>query len=322
MNLNYKVFCLKKNILLFLMFFSINIYADDVKSIVIENDFVAGKDSHYTNGFYYSWMNDENVYIPFFLDLGSSKKSKSITFSHLMFTPEDIESTEAIEKDLPYAGYASLGYKVFQYNSNFYQEIGINIGLVGPHTYAKELQTDLHKVIGAQIPQGWDNQLGTHLTGGVNLQLGAKTDIFKLGIFELDFALCGTYLYDEFYGETGASGSVRFGSSLRENFQTTGTLYGGFESVLINYNNIKGFYWYILFGSFYHNLNNVYLTEASDYYEIGNIDFISGNILSLSLGYNSFDITIQVKKSYINGFRIDNDISTDEYGSFSISWEF
>lgn len=303
-----------------------------VKQFVFENDFIAGTDEHYTNGIYFSWLNDKNIYIPEILDFGSDKKSKAFTISHLMFTPQDLSTKEKINTDIPYAGYAGLEYKTFQYSSNYFHEIGSSIGFTGKYTYAKEFQIKLHDITGNTIPQGWNNQLGSHLLLGVSYQYGAKTDKLDLGLFDMDLTGSLKFTVGELYTGSRVGWVVRAGNKLMDNFHTTGDFLGGLESSLINYKKLKGFFWVFSYGGFVNKLNHFYIMEQSDAYEVETIDYVSGDFVALSLGYNSFSVTFHIKRNHLNGFELNeydfelDDLieydKTTEYGGVILTWEF
>jgi hypothetical protein len=141
----------------------------------MENDIFAEKDGQYTNGFKLTWTRygleqlPEDAWAhrwlyPVVKRLGFAKKSgseKALTFSvgQNIYTPDDIEETERIPDDRPYAGilYMELGFhRRFR---NRMHTLGLYAGIVGPHSYAEALQSEGHALFHNKEPKGWDHQL-------------------------------------------------------------------------------------------------------------------------------------------------------------------
>jgi hypothetical protein len=139
----------------------------------LENDIVGGSDQNYTHGTF------------FFNSVDADKASKTLRkvaetipsvrlfstdpenitrirtkFGQEMHTPDDLREEEIIENDNPYAGYLFGELSRVNATKNFKLESGVAVGLVGPHAYAGEVQTFVHKDLdmGAD-PQGWKHQL-------------------------------------------------------------------------------------------------------------------------------------------------------------------
>ncbi|MEW8623840.1 MAG: lipid A deacylase LpxR family protein [Candidatus Thiodiazotropha endolucinida] len=149
-------------------------------SFQIENDvFGSGDDRFYTNGFEITFASIETP--PSFLKEITNRvpfyrKGKvgvyGYSIGQKMFTPEDTQQRELIEDERPYAGWLFLDAgiaHVFE-DSGDRQSINgllLTFGVVGPRSMAEETQKEFHRFIGAEIPQGWDNQLHDEL--GLNI---------------------------------------------------------------------------------------------------------------------------------------------------------
>lgn len=298
------------------------VVSETVNQFIFENDFISGTDAHYTNGLYYSWLNDENIFLPSFLDLDSPKKSKAITISHIVFTPEDIDTTEPISTDTPYAGYLGVTYNLYQYSTNYFHEIGATIGMVGEYTYAMEAQRAIHRATGNKIPKGWDNQLGTHIMTGLSYQYARKTDNLDLKLFQVNLSGYGKFTLGEQYTGSRVGLQVSIGNRLGDTFHTSGNFLGGLESCMLNYKTKKGFNWSLTYGGFYNRINYFYLVEASDYYEIESPNHIRGNFIAYNIGYNSLSLAVHVKTDHIDYYGVNGDALTLKYGGFIITWKY
>lgn len=152
------------------------------QSIFFENDLFNGSDSNYTNGIKYSLISPdlsphaeqghfprkvlELIHkIPLIRD-SSPKYSHKAEFSlgQNMYTPADISRSDLIADDRPYAGwlYAGLAYHrktEFKKHLDFVDSVEIQLGMVGPLSFAEEAQTLVHELRDIPTAKGWDNQL-------------------------------------------------------------------------------------------------------------------------------------------------------------------
>jgi hypothetical protein len=91
----------------------------------------------------------------------------AITLNQQMYTPEDIEATELVPDDRPYAGWLFVRLQSSDRTKNNLIISGIEVGVVGPAALAEELQDVVHEWTDSTPPQGWDNQLQNEL--GINI---------------------------------------------------------------------------------------------------------------------------------------------------------
>jgi lipid A 3-O-deacylase len=148
--------------------------APDVGILVLEfeNDLFAGEDRYYTNGVRASWitpdarvrglLRDLGELIPFFPGTGELKGSWSLGQS--MYTPRDIRVEEPDPDDRPYAGWLYLSGGVAEETGQRLDRLQLTLGIVGPASLADATQKEIHRVMGAPMPLGWDRQLGNELT--------------------------------------------------------------------------------------------------------------------------------------------------------------
>jgi len=140
-------------------------------SICFENDLFAGTDRCFTGGLKLGWMSKDLKtdkekpilrWLPFIGKPGF-QHTFSLSLGLNVFTPDDIKRTEVIEGDRPYAGilYLAAGaHSISQRRMNTWE---FSIGIVGPHSYAEQIQKFLHELTSATYPEGWDNQLKDEL---------------------------------------------------------------------------------------------------------------------------------------------------------------
>ena len=84
----------------------------------------------------------------------------SITVGQNIYTPADITNTQLIKDDRPYAGWLYMGFGVVaNQGSSRYDKIELDIGMIGPQSYAGYVQRTWHRLLDLEKPNGWENQL-------------------------------------------------------------------------------------------------------------------------------------------------------------------
>ena len=169
---------------------SIALSADQF-SFLFYNDAFVGTDKHFTNGMNISWIDDSfedvsdiesNSYssyvhhivnsIPFNVTDNSKKHSAGISISQIMVTPDDLNVSQPQYDDIPYAGYLSLAFYMFEWDKESFKEFRMEFGVVGKESGAEFAQKSIHPVIGAKKPKGWGTQLGTQVTANALFRYG------------------------------------------------------------------------------------------------------------------------------------------------------
>ena len=76
-----------------------------------------------------------------------------------MYTPADISRSDLIVNDRPYAGW-TYGAAAFHTRSKEWMDtIELQLGMIGPQSYADETQKAVHDLRDLQRPNGWEHQL-------------------------------------------------------------------------------------------------------------------------------------------------------------------
>jgi lipid A 3-O-deacylase len=86
-------------------------------------------------------------------------RSVSFSIGQNMYTPWDKERSDLIRDDRPYAGVTCAAAGLHAKNSHCMDSLELALGIIGPHSYAGEVQEEVHKLIGSTVPRGRDNQL-------------------------------------------------------------------------------------------------------------------------------------------------------------------
>ncbi len=309
----------------------------NIISIQFENDlFGGGTDRYFTHGTRIQavtkpigWITDIADKFP-----GFSKEKAladpddflqartSISVGQSIFTPDDISETELIEDDVPYAGWLYLGLGIMANQGfNRFDQLELNIGVVGPSSMAEEVQTEWHSLFGIDKPMGWKNQL--------NDELGVVLFYEQAHRFETRDWLLGLKwdIIPHFGGSIGnvftfakAGATFRFGPDLARDFgppRIRPSLPGsGF------YSPEKGFNWYVFTGVETRLvLQNIFLdgNTFKDSHSVDKKPLVGDVHAGIVLQYD------RLRFSYTHIFRskeFDDQVKSHKYGSLSISYQF
>jgi hypothetical protein len=202
-----------------------------VLSLHFENDALVGRDRDYTSGMKLNWTSrwipaleiesdDQDKkgclassldMLPFFNKPGD-RRALSVLIGQSIFTPENLRRRDLILDDRPYAGYTYLGLAVHRTARKKMDTIELDIGIVGRHSYAEDVQERVHKWIGSEESQGWRNQLKDEFALELIYERKWRLATSKLGQgFGYDFIphLGGRVGNVYIYANTGAE--LRFG---------------------------------------------------------------------------------------------------------------
>jgi hypothetical protein len=93
-------------------------------------------------------------------------KALGFAIGQNMYTPRNISARRLIESDRPYAGWLYAGILVGNVDrvdeeptKDRLDTFELDLGIVGPKSYAGDTQIAVHKLIGSDRPHGWDHQL-------------------------------------------------------------------------------------------------------------------------------------------------------------------
>ena len=125
--------------------------------VVEENDFFAGRgDFFYTQGLQLSF--EQVATAAGGWPVTPSSASRWILAQN-MYTPSDITVDTLLTHDRPYGGWLHVAHERRWGGLSRRQVLRLDAGVLGPHAYAAEVQTEFHEWIGAPEPKGWHLQL-------------------------------------------------------------------------------------------------------------------------------------------------------------------
>ena len=211
----------------------------DTLTIYLENDLFGfdNWDRYYTHGTKISWISQDLTnyrdilpvpsfvhrwveQIPYLND-PQNLRTVSLSLSQNIYTPADRERTDLILYDRPYAGVTYLGLGLHSRNSVHMDTLELDIGIVGRHSYAQDIQEVIHKWTGTLVPKGWEHQL--HDEPLINLYIERKwkalqkTNSAGLGFDFIPHAGLGV---GNAYTGVNMGGQIRFGWNIPNDYGT------------------------------------------------------------------------------------------------------
>ena len=148
-----------------------------ISNIYFENDLFGETDQNYTNGIHLSWVSPDtasyyndpefpgwvravNRKLRFFNNVNAElEHNLVISLGQLMYTPTDINATDLVTEERPYAAYLYTGFAYHTRSDKQLDTVEINLGIVGPAALGEKTQDFIHDARGFNKFQGWNNQL-------------------------------------------------------------------------------------------------------------------------------------------------------------------
>ena len=143
-------------------------------SVLFENDLFLGQDRHYTNGIKLSWTSRDlreygqwehtpdwarGLFSALDRFQGDREKNLELFAGQKLFTPQDIQRTDLIANDRPYAAWIFFGPAFHSKNAYTLDTVEIEFGWVGPLAQGEETQNFVHSLRGIPTAKGWSHQL-------------------------------------------------------------------------------------------------------------------------------------------------------------------
>ncbi len=180
----------------------------------LENDYFGGTDQHYTNGLKVAWISPDLTAwgrsgwrqdfleaLPF-VNREGAQKNLGIAIGQHIYTPRDISRTNPDPLDRPYAGWTYFEFSFLAKTDRRADTIAIQLGMVGPHSYADDIQTFYHELIDDELPMGWDYQLRDEF--GINVAWERKWRLYARTVTAADRWGLGTHPFFSKIGQDRA----------------------------------------------------------------------------------------------------------------------
>ncbi|WP_298392619.1 lipid A deacylase LpxR family protein [Flavobacterium sp.] len=155
-----------------------------------DNDYFTGVDQNYTQGYNFELVApifEKNPINKLFFKPKNSEFNYGLSLEHIGFTPNNIKSTQIQYDDRPFA--AAIMLKSFVIATDTIQKSrfvsSLNLGIIGPGAFGKEMQVAIHEATGNTIPGGWQNQIKNDVV--LNYELNYEKQILRYSnIFSLN----------------------------------------------------------------------------------------------------------------------------------------
>ncbi len=304
-----------------------------------ENDVFSASDRHYTNGLRLLWVSgplkefgednrlpdwsDKSLQSLPLINIPTTTKHVALSIGQQIFTPQDLENPDLIIDDRPYAGWTYAGLALHSKSEKVLDSFELDIGIVGPESYARDVQEEAHDLLEARKPRGWDHQLNNE--PGLILVYERKWRLWQLGLGQWDMfefiphlggALGNVYTY------INAGGEFRLGVNLPDDFGTALIRPAGDASIPAA-NAQRGKTGVYLFAAVDGRavLRNIFLdgNTFTDSHEVDKKELLADLIAGASVYFDRFKVT------YSHVYRTKEfEVQQDEqnFGSISISYLF
>ncbi|HLI11289.1 MAG TPA: lipid A deacylase LpxR family protein [Alphaproteobacteria bacterium] len=203
-------------------------------SAIEENDFFTpdNRDRHYTQGAQIGYLSPDlgaggmatpmdwlNSLLPVFPKGPTTSRHFDLFIGQEIFTPQDKTLAVPDPHDRPYAGWLNAGIGFLDdADQRTLDHFALQIGIVGPASYAKQTQNRFHLAIDNPDSKGWDYQLHDEPT------LNFYAERHRRFIADLDDALSVEAIPEagaavgNAYDYLAAGGVARFGKNLRVDY--------------------------------------------------------------------------------------------------------
>ncbi len=303
-------------------------------SIVLENDlFGAGTDEHYTHGTEINYVSD--TYQPDWLKsfaggVGLYDEGDELrvawSLGQQMYTPSDLEATDVVEDDRPYAGwlYTSFGLtsdsRVRAERDGSVRTIDrfeVILGIVGPDSRAEQAQKALHSALDSDEPQGWDNQL--HDEGTIDFAYQREWLVPLVSTY-VDIVPRAGIMLGTSQRFAGAGATLRVGSGINSDAgpplmrpTATGSYY---------FKPTQRFYWYLFAGAHGRYVeHNIFLdgNTDGDSHSVEHEDWVGEVQAGLVAGVGNWRLSVT---EIIRSREFEGQDEPDEFGSVALSYRF
>lgn len=142
-----------------------------------------------------------------------------IAIGQVIQTPTDLTRSDLITDDVPYAGAFTLQASWYAYSDTEFRGFEITTGIVGPLSFADQMQKAIHAVINSPVPKGWDNQLANEPV--INLNYMRKQKIWSIGNpadISFDATINGNIALGNLFTEAAAALEMRLGYNMPRGF--------------------------------------------------------------------------------------------------------
>lgn len=195
--------------------------------IEYENDIFSGEDRYYTNGFRLSRIAEDDE-IPGWLESLARRLPRfseadtlpyGVSIAHNIFTPADITNPEFPPDDRPYAAWLHVMFATGVPHEHGADRFRVDVGVVGPAALGEPIQKNIHKLVNADKPRGWNTQLRNEPTLVVGYDRFRRiVDRAEPERFGFDLSVLGGLTLGNAYTHLSAGTFLRIGHNMPDDY--------------------------------------------------------------------------------------------------------
>jgi lipid A 3-O-deacylase len=206
--------------------------AASVFTAYFENDTLGNTDRHYTAGTKLSWLSSDysawkqrdgissqlGDRLPLVNEPGT-QKNFGIAVGQNIYTPQRKDVSNPDPLDRPYAGWSYFEFSFLSKSESRLDTLSFQLGIIGPHAYAREVQREVHRIAGVNFVHGWDYQLKDE--PGLNVVVERKWRLYAhslAGLVGVDFVPHVGLSLGNVQTYANGGGTVRAGLNLPSDF--------------------------------------------------------------------------------------------------------
>lgn len=179
-----------------------------------DNDYFASSDANYTQGYSFELVSpaiSKNPVNRLFLRPANDRLQTGVSIEHIGYSPNNIKSAAIQYGDRPFA--AAIMLKSFTIATDTLRHSrlvsSLNLGLLGPGAFGKEMQVAIHEATGNPIPMGWQHQIRNDVV--VNYEISYEKQLLDWQYFRLqtnNTVRLGTLFTNTSVGVNGVLGLI------------------------------------------------------------------------------------------------------------------
>jgi len=286
------------------------------------NDAISDSDGNYSNALFVNYTaqaKDLPDVVPF-LKGSDLNYATSIHFGQKIWTPSDISFIEPQANERPYAGLSYLEFSALGFNLEQTYRVSAMVGITGEKSKARRVQTEIHRLLDVNKPQGWDNQIEEEIVYQVNFESEQLLGRADLSFAETDLSTFLRLSAGNFQSDIGWGYTLRWGNNLGANFNNLNLHPYRMQGLLLPKNS-SGVIAYLT-GEVFYRLNDITIEgDRPNIVPDTTVEHIQNNLVGGVLIYDhSFGVNISVI-SFTPSFKED---LTDRYviAALGFYWRF
>jgi len=208
----------------------------DYFTFSFENDVFYHEDGGYSNGLIVNWGYDDLTALnestlpawinyltnkTYLNDLEDRQYSVNYKIGHFVQTASEIKTAKLVKEDAPYVGLLAWEVNASAYNTKKVDDLSLTLGVVGPLAGGEFLQKNIHSLIGANEPMGWDNQIHNEPVFRVQARRLWRNFDMAIGSTEVDVITGVKAGVGNLLSDANAGVGFRWGQKLAANFASS-----------------------------------------------------------------------------------------------------